>query len=843
MLISPLFAFTQESSFIVEPGVSLALAKYRKSVLHNIRYSVEFKIPKSKSEEIHGNEKVDFFLSNNKRPLQLDFKQTAKHIEKLLVNGRLVKLNFQREHIFIPASALKKGANRILISFTAGDASLNRNDDYMYALFVPDHARTVFPCFDQPDLKAIFDLKLVVPVGWKVLANGPLKDSLVSASCKTYHFDPSDRLPSYLFSFTAGEYTSVLRSIGGRKMEFLYRETDEKKIKFSLDSIFRLHAQAIDFLENWTGIKYPFQKIGFVAIPDFQFGGMEHPGEVQYKASALFLDDASTKEQLISRVNLISHETAHMWFGDMVTMRWFNDVWMKEVFANFMADKVTEDLMGAETFKLKFLQDHYPAAYAVDRTEGANPIRQQLDNLQEAGSMYGNIIYHKAPIMMRQLEQLMGPANFQAGVREYLKKYAYGNASWPEMIACLGHHTKTDLNKWNQVWVNETGRPVIGADIQFKDNKISRFSVFQLPERGKSRVWPQVFNLTLVYADHQLTIPVNLNKQAILLQEAVGKSRPLFIIYNSDGLGYGLFPVNKDIQHDQLFGLKSPVQRSAIYINAYENMLNGTAYDPFALMELFEEGLSQEKEETNLRMISSYLTNLYWEFITPAKRNAHVARLEQILWEAMAQQPATNNKKILFSTYQSIYQSAAAIERMYNIWETQAAPEGVKLSEDDYTAIATSIALRSDTLTQVLQRQEDRIKDADRKRRIEYLMPALSPDVKVRDDFFNSLKERKNRTKEAWVLSALGYLHHPLRQATSIKYVPESLNLLEEIQATGDIFFPQSYINATLGNYQSAEAVNMVTTYIKAHPHFNHKLMGKLLQGADNLMRAQRLVR
>ncbi|WP_432709141.1 M1 family aminopeptidase [Pedobacter sp.] len=182
-------------------------------------------------------------------------------------------------------------------------------------------------------------------------------------------------------------------------------------------------------MENLSGIAYPFQKIGFVTMPDFQFGGMEHPGVIHYKASSLLLGEGATVDQFISRSNLISHEIAHMWFGDLVTMKWFNDVWMKEVFANFMANKVTEKLMGTPTFNLRFLQDHYPAAYGVDRTRGANPIRQQLDNLQDAGTMYGNIIYHKAPIMMMQLEKLMGPEPFQKGIREYLKKYAYQNAT------------------------------------------------------------------------------------------------------------------------------------------------------------------------------------------------------------------------------------------------------------------------------------------------------------------------------------------------------------------------------------------------------------------------------
>ncbi|MFB0497479.1 aminopeptidase N [Mucilaginibacter sp. OAE612] len=302
ILLSHFFVSAQETALPVQPGVSLSLAKYRKAAVHNIKYKVEFKVPELKNDPVDGSVSISFSLSDNAQPLQLDFKQPVSQVIKMGVNGHPAAVNLKHEHILIETPALKKGANEIKINFIAGNASLNRNDDYLYALFVPDHARSVFPCFDQPDLKAIFQLSLRVPAGWKVLANGILKDSLAEGFYKIYHFMPSDQLPTYLFSFTAGQYESVKKRIGGRDMEFLYRETDEKKIKLSLDSVFDLHSRAINFLENWTGIKYPFQKTGFVAIPDFQFGGMEHPGEVQYKASSLFLDDAATKEQLISRV-------------------------------------------------------------------------------------------------------------------------------------------------------------------------------------------------------------------------------------------------------------------------------------------------------------------------------------------------------------------------------------------------------------------------------------------------------------------------------------------------------------------------------------------------------------
>ncbi|KQS34479.1 M1 family aminopeptidase [Pedobacter sp. Leaf194] len=827
---------------LVTTGVSLSLAKYRKAMISDIQYKIHFNIPADKSADILANEEITFNLEDLPPLLQLDFKQDVTHIKSVSVNGKPSEIRLEQEHLIIDKQHLRKSSNNIAVQFIAGNESLNRNSDYLYALFVPDHARTVFPCFDQPDLKARFLLSLTVPKDWKVLANGNKKDSIATSLGNTYSFDKSDLLPTYLFSFAAGKFSALKKVFGNRSMEFLHRETDDKKLRLSVDSVFIAHKDAIQFLENWTSIPFPFKKIGFAAIPDFQFGGMEHPGEVQYKSSALFLDEGATRDQFISRSNLISHETAHMWFGDLVTMRWFNDVWMKEVFANFMADKVTENLMGKNTFDLKFLQDHYPAAYGIDRTAGANPIRQELDNLQDAGSMYGNIIYHKAPIMMRQLEQIMGKENFQKGIREYLKKYSYNNADWTELIAILNKYSKTNLEEWNKVWVNLPGRPVFNYNINYQENKISSLTISQKPESGNARIWPQLFSVKLFYPTYSKTISVNIKNASIDLIEAKGLAKPSFVLFNADGMGYGIFP-EEMMMLENFDELKSPLERASVYINAYENTLAGKSLDPKRLLRFLTIGLSKEQNEMNLRLLTGYLTSLYWNFTRPSDRLALSKTLEDAIWQAMEHQTAPNNKKILFNTYQNIYLSASAAKKIYNIWETQTAPVGVKLIDEDYTGLALSIALKADTAKNVLNQQLQRITNTDRKARLMFLIPALSSVEAVRDSFFFSLKERKNRAKESFVTTALSYLHHPLRQNTSIKYLPESLKLLEEIQKTGDIFFPQSWLSATFGSYQSAEAEQVVTDFLKTHPGYNPKLKDKILQSTDNLFKAKKLLK
>lgn len=818
------------------------MAKYRKNVLSHVSYALQLSIPPLKNDPITARETIRFQWKANKQPLPIDFKEKASQLKELQVNGRGVPIDFEKEHLFIDPKYLQEGENEVEIRFTAGNLSLNRNADYLYSLLVPDRARTVFPCFDQPDLKASFQLTLVVPQDWQALSNGALRDSSVTAGTKAYVFAPSDPVSTYLFSFASGRFKKVSSQGEGRPMHFYHRETDSNKIRLSTDSIFHLHRKALNFLEEYTQIPFPFQKFDFVAIPDFQYGGMEHPGAIQYRASTLFLDEGATKDQLISRASLIAHETAHMWFGDLVTMRWFDDVWTKEVFANFMADKVHQSATSAQEYDLKFLINHFPAAYGVDRSKGANPIRQPLENLQDAGSLYGNIIYHKAPIMMRQLERLMGAKAFQDGLRVYLKKYALGNASWPELIEILDERTLVNLKAWNKVWVNEAGRPLLDYQLVQENHQIKGLVISQESEDGADKVWPQYFEVALVYPDRVEVLTVLINGRHIRVKEAEGKAVPQFILFNSSGQGYGVFPVDSFMLH-HLDRLDNPVMRASGYINLYENMLNGRSIAPIQLLETYRILLSKEKEELNLQLLCGQLSDVFWRLIPSDRRGELALTLEKDLLAALEKEPVANKKKVLFRTYQSIALSKEAQDYLFGIWKNERPPQGVRLTEEDYTSLALALAVRDFRDSTILTQQLRRIKNPDRQKRLTFLLPALSSSEVERDRFFESLKREENREKESWVTTALGYLHHPLRAGSSKKYLQTSLELLEEIQLTGDIFFPMAWLQATFGSYQTAEAAHVVKRFLDEHPKYNPKLKGKILQAADGVFRAEALLK
>jgi len=835
------FSQKQKESVLLENGVSEQLAIFRKQQISNLNYELLFEIPMQKQEEINSKLVLNLALSDLSQPLYLDFKEKSQNIKSIESNGKNVAIVHEKGHIIIPAENLILGKNQVIISFIAGNLSLNRNDDYLYTLLVPDRASTLFPCFDQPDIKATYQLSLTVPKDWSVLAGAEVKDKIEKGEFINYTFAESDKMSTYLFSFVAGEFKTVTQKPGNREMTMLYRENNAEKLRISTDTIFNLHQQSLEFLEKYTNYPFPFQKLDFASIPEFQYGGMEHVGAIQYRESAVFLDNTATDELKLSRAKLIAHETSHMWFGDLVTMKWFDDVWMKEVFANFMADKIMNPIFPKINHNLQFFTTHYSGAFAEDRSLGTHPIKQHLANLKDAGSLYGSIIYNKAPIMMRQLEATMGKEPFQKGIEKYIKKYANNNADWNNLVEILDAETPLDMKKWSEVWVNKSGRAIFTDKIEYDSkNRIKKFEIEQKAEDKSKNIWPQVFQIGLVYKDTFKVIDVAVKDKKTVLKELIGLEKPLNIIYNYNGFGYGVFPLDGN-NLKYIATLKDEVARASIYSNLYENTLTGNVA-PHKAFDCFLNGIQLEENELVLKILTNNASAVFWRFLTENQQNATQKQFEDIVYNRLQTNLPGNIKKTLFNLFSSIAYSNSAKTKLYQIWNKEIVIQNLKLNEDDYTNIAMNLAIfKHEKADEILAKAQKAITNPDRQKRFEFLLPSLSKEESVRDAFMESLKEEKNREKESWVLSALANIHHPLRQESAQKHLRFCLDLTDEIQRTGDIFFPKDWLSGTIGRYSSKYAFDEVQRFLKENPNFSPILKRKLFQATDALYRAQNI--
>ena len=819
----------------IEPGVSEDLARLRAALLSNVHYALTFNIPADAAAPIDATVTLSFDLADPSQGLVLDFRDATERLRLMTINGAGADIRHEQEHILLDPASLVAGRNRVQLELTAGDSALNRNPDYLYTLFVPDRARTVFPLFDQPDLKARWELTLILPADWKAVSNAPLQARQMRGDRQELRFQPSETISSYLFAFAAGNFQTLEKTVNGRPMTLYHRETDLQKVTRNVAAIFDLHGAALSWLQDYTGIDYPFSKFDFVLLPDFQYSGMEHPGAVFYRASKLLLDPTPASPDLLDRARLIAHETAHMWFGNLVTMRWFDDVWTKEVFANFMADKVVNPEFPDLNHDLSFQLKHYPRAYAMDRSEGANAIRQPLANLDQAGQLYGWIIYHKAPIMLRQLEQVLGETAFRAGVREYLQVFSHANATWPQLVSILDKGTDTDLLRWSQTWVETPGRPEFRLDGPTAGGAAPAV-LRMIDPAGLDRTWPQQFALLPApYAASQLHTVFAGQRSTPYPADLAAD-----VLFNADGLGYGLFPASDTAlaQWSQL----SLTARGSLLINRYENLLEGRPGSADEYLASLLAVIGTEREQLLLDQSLQQLTQVFWRLLDSETRAARAPVIERSIRDLIGDAEDSARKRLLFKHYTAIASTGEALGELYAIWAGKKAVPGLPLEEKDLMELAQRLAIGlPEQADQIVEDQRKRTANPDNLRKFDFISPALSAEPQRRDAFFEALADAAQRRNEPWVEEALYLLHSPLRTDYSVRYLPRSLALLQEIQVTGDIFFPTQWLRGSLSYHHSPEAARQVRKFLEERPDYNPQLRMKILQEADPLFRACRI--
>jgi aminopeptidase N len=844
----------------LEAGVPRELADIRSATLSGVAYDIRLEIPAARSDTIQGSSIVSFEWNDpEERPVVLDFLDAAARVRTVEVNGQAAEWRGENDHVVVDPERLEAGTrNTVRITYAAGDGSLNRSEEYLYTLFVPDRARYSLPVFDQPNLRASFTLALTVPEGWIAVSNGrtraePPRASLsgrdaagTGTDAGTFLFDPTPPIPTYLFAFAAGRFQveELVDSVSGLRLRMLHRETDAAKVARNLGAVLDLHRTALSWLEDYTKIDYPFPKFDFVLIPAFQYGGMEHPGAVFYRQEAVLLDESATQNDLLSRASLIAHETSHMWFGDLVTLAWFDDVWTKEVFANFLAAKIVHPSFPQVDHQLRFLLAHHPVAYRVDRTAGANPIRQPLANLREAGMLYGPIIYQKAPVVMRHLERRVGEEALRDGLREYLGAFSFGSASWPDLISILDARSGEDLSAWSRVWVEEPGLPTITVDLATDGDRIQRLALRQEDPQGRGLVWPQRLTLALVYPDSVARVEVDLAGPEASVDAAVGRPVPDLILPNGSGVEYGRFVLDDRslaALPERLPGLQPPLLRGAAWITLWDAVLDGSVpADRF--LDLSMEALRRETVELNLQRILDTAGEIWWRLLPVEARAERAAALETQLWEGASRSRSATVRSAYFNAYRRMAVTPDAVQKLARIWSREErAP--VPLAEPDYISLAAALAIReSPGWEAVLDSQAVRIQDPDRRARFAFVRPSLSADPAVREAFFASLLEESNRSREPWVLEGLSNLSHPLRQDHARRFLTPALSELEEIQRTGDIFFPDRWLDASLGGHNTPDAAEEVEAFLQLRPDYPPRLRAKILQAADGLVRAARIV-
>ena len=838
-------------------GISHGLAVSRAARVSDVRYRIAFALAEH-ADAIHGRETIAFALAaKGADDLVLDFREGS--IESAKLNGSSVVTGLVNGHLMLPAAKLRAGANTVELDYTAriatAGAAITRYEDkddgseYFYSLFVPMDASMAFPCFDQPDLKARFNLTVTAPARWTVVSNtaGSRKDD---EDKSTWTFAETRPISTYLFAFAAGPWTRFAGKVG--EPSVYVRQSQRKRAEPEMAQLQSITGRGMVWLAGYFQQPYPFPKYDLVLIPGFPFGGMEHAGATFLNEDGVLFRTAPTEADRFHRNILTLHELTHQWFGDLVTMRWFDDLWLKEGFAQYMAYRCLDSLEPKSEAWKHFYEDIKPLAYGIDETQGTTPIFQDIPNLKDAKSAYGAIVYQKAPAILRQLEFRLGADRFRDGLRIYLKQHAYANAQWSDLIGAFHTASGQDVRSWADAWVLRRGMPEVaatwscGADGRLDELKLTQRDV--LPD---GFVWPVANEVRLEPSGE--TLRVDWNSAAKVVREAKGKACPQYVFANAGDYGYGRFLLDAKSEpavRSSLLAQRGldahaamdPLLRSMLWGALWENV-RVVKSPPRAYVNLVLRDLPTENDETLARIQGAHAVTALHRYFTGESRLPLVARMEQIAYDRMLHAPTVGLRIVSFRTLSAVAETAAGRAILKQLLAGTVTVPGVTLRQLDRWNLVAALIARGDPGANALFAVESRRDHTGDAKKFAFAARAASPVAKVKQEYFAAYTQPPGSARakpEDWLSQSLGPFNSWNQTELTEPYLHAALDQLPEIKRDRKIFYLGVWLGAFVRGQVSSQAEEVVKQWL-AKPGTDPDLRRKVLENSDELERTVRI--
>ena len=529
---------------------------------------------------------------------------------------------------------------------------------YLYTQFEVPDSRRVFAVFEQPDLKATFTFTVTAPAYWQVVSNSPTPEPVVSGETATWSFAPTPILSSYVTAIVAGPYAVVrgeLTSSDGRTIPLGIFSRASLSQYVDEDYIFEKTRQGFAYFEEKFDHPYPFEKYDQLFVPEFNAGAMENAGAITFTETYVFRSKVTDaiKER---RVVTILHELAHMWFGDLVTMKWWNDLWLNESFAEWASTIAVAEATEWTEAWTTFQAMEKSWAYRQDQLPSTHPVVATINDLEDVQVNFDGITYAKGGSVLKQLVAWVGRDAFFGGVAAYLKKHAWGNAELADLFTELEATSGRDLASWKKLWLETAGvntlRPAIETDA---DGTITAFAVLQSAAADYPTIRPHRLAIGFYDFDgdklrrvHRVEIDVDGERTEVA--QLVGQKKPALVLINDDDLAYAkvrLDEASLKVAIEHLAGIDNPLARSIVWGSAWDATRDAeTAASDYVRLVL--GNIATETESTTLRTTLNQLTLVARQYVDPRQRAETITRVGDALWELAQNAEAASDAQFQF---------------------------------------------------------------------------------------------------------------------------------------------------------------------------------------------------
>jgi aminopeptidase N len=768
-----------------EDNLTREFARFRKSQVNSVDYELEFSLDKG-SDEFSGRAVLNIALARTDAPLSIDF--LWKKLGAVRVNGTPITDLVTRTGSFdIPAKHLRK-VMRVEIeyqgTYNKEGQGIQRvvdpedGSEYVYTDFEAYYAHGLFPSFDQPDLKATYTVSVVAPSDWTVIANGIAEATTAESGRMRTRFPATPRLSPYLFFLGAGPFAEWKDALGETPLRLYARKTLAAHVDAT--KLFTTIKQGLAFYSDYFARPYPFAKFALVFIPEFSWGGMENPGAITVNERFLFRGPVPRSE-VDGRDNLILHEMAHMWFGDLVTMAWWNDLWLNESFASYLSNVAQDRALQTESTWLDFFGAK-TWGYWQDQLVTTHPIETDVADVRSAKGNFDGITYAKGAAVLKQLHYFVGEDGFRGGLRSYFAKFAFGNTSRADFVAEIARASGRDLDVWTKAWLQTAGPNRVRADWSCDADRIQSFRILQSPSSsGTLSPHRTLVGLFRIAADRKFEL---LKLQGVTYsghETTVGELKyapcPDFVYPNLDDQDFALFaldPVSlKGAQLAISGGLAAPLPRLMIW-HALAQMVRDTE---LPIPEYFETVLAGIEAESDPDLLGILLArhstprDYYYRYLTKPARLALAPSLEQAVWNrVIGAAPGSSLQMTLFDFYPTIAQTPGALARIAGFLAGEGIPNGIVVDQDRRWSLISALAAAGHEQAPGLIEAEPKRDPTTVGQRNAYAAKAALPDLAMKLRVWQDF-QKPDQIPFSFLRAAAGNFHNPNHVELSQRFV------------------------------------------------------------------------
>lgn len=835
-LLFPLATFAAPNR-APENNLTQSFAEARKKQVSSVAYDLSLAFEKG-SEQYHGTVKLQLALTQTRDPLSVDW--LGEKIKNIRVNGEELKaFRSAKGWLEIPARKLKKETS-LEIEFTNNfgkeGAGIQRVVDpedkaeYIYTDFEPYQAHELFPCLDQPDLKGPLTLEVAVPSDWLAIGNELVasQENDAAKGVKITKFKPTPPLSPYLFFVGAGPFAEWKDVLDGTPLVIYARKSLARYVDEM--NIFETSKKGLRFFADYFGRPYPFSKYGLVFVPEFGWSGMENPGAITLNERNLYRGPVP-KSRREGRDNLILHEMAHLWFGDLVTMHWWNDLWLNESFATYLATMAMDRALGSSAAWQDFASEK-SWGYWQDQLSTTHPIETKVSDVRTAKGNFDGITYAKGAAALQQLHFYVGEDAFRAGLRAYFQEFGFRNARRADFVGAIAKAGSLDLGKWTRAWLQTAGPnrvKAVWSCTAAAGNTAGKLASLALEQKPSSSgtLSPHRTRVGLFHkhgAELEFTVSVDAAYEGKLTKlEAPAADCPDFVFPNLDDKDYALFTLDdvsvKNAGAVLRGGVKDPLLRLLVWNSAYQMVREGQL-PPLAYMEMALAGLEKEADEGVLGVLlgrHSSVPFVWRQYLSAADRQNLAPAFEAMLWKrATTEAPGSSRQMSFFDFYVRQATSPAALEKLAEMLGKDAPPAGIQLDQDRRWNLVHTLARRGHAKALAFSAAELARDPSDSGKRNAASVAVAVPNEEAKRRFWEELLSPEKIAPNT-LESAAGEFHQPDQLELSEAFTADYFRRLQTIDfAKSDQLAEIYFENLFPQNLCSKKLLNLSEKSLKA---------------------------